>query len=48
MFVKLTDWGANQPDVGNDQDCGVFWEAFDFQWGDLSCVIDAVAICEML
>lgn len=47
FYYTFIDWGPNQPDVGDAEDCGVFWELFDYLWGDLSCVADAQTICEM-
>ncbi|KAL4218175.1 hypothetical protein ACF0H5_022911 [Mactra antiquata] len=44
--AAFTDWDPSQPDP-SEEDCGVFWLAFDFKWGDVPCTSSFPPICEM-
>ncbi|KAL4218176.1 C-type lectin domain 17 member A [Mactra antiquata] len=44
--AEFTDWDPSQPDP-SEEDCGVFWLAFDFRWGDVPCTSNFTPVCEM-
>jgi len=42
-----TNWAANEPDDGNNQDCALLWSDYHFKWGSGFCSDKTGhAICE--
>ncbi|XP_060554685.1 perlucin-like protein [Ruditapes philippinarum] len=41
------DWDPSQPDLGNNQDCGLFWGPFDYRWGDIMCDYKCQPVCKI-
>lgn len=46
--VLYSNWSAHQPDnYRNNEDCGHFWSAHQYQWNDAPCHLDKMGyICE--
>ncbi|XP_071174080.1 perlucin-like protein [Mytilus edulis] len=46
--VRFSQWLRGQPDnYGNNEDCGHFWPAHQYQWNDIPCSVDEMGyICE--
>ncbi|XP_060590473.1 C-type lectin domain family 17, member A-like [Ruditapes philippinarum] len=46
QIANFTDWHPGQPDAV-PEDCAVFYNSFNFNWADISCISNYRPICEV-
>ena len=47
-YLFCLDWHDGQPSLDGEEDCVVFAEYFNYEWGDFGCTEgDVYPICEM-
>ncbi|XP_076111679.1 perlucin-like protein [Mytilus galloprovincialis] len=45
--VSYSNWNRGQPNNANNEDCGHFWSAVNYEWNDIMCNTDQMGyICE--